>query len=256
MTITIEQIKNLRDKTGVSTTQVKKALEEAGGDEEKAIELLRKKGAAKAAAREGVAGEGVVAIAVSPDNTKAAIIKLNSETDFVAKNQDFVDGAQAIAQKFLEGGLDADVSAELEDLATKMAEKIELNDKEIVEGAVVGAYVHSNNKIGAVTVMTGGNIDTGKDVSMHISASQPRNLSPEEVDQALVDKEIEIWTEQLKAEGKPENIMEKIMEGKIKKFREENALISQPFVKSPDMTVGQLVANEGAEITKFVCYAI
>jgi len=252
MAVTIDQIKSLRDKTGVSTTQCKKALDEANGDESIAIDILRKKGAAKAAAREGVAGEGVVSFAISADGKSGVVVKIASETDFVAKNQDFVDGAKAIAEKFLSDGESADVAEMIDDLRTKMAEKIELGEVKFITGEILGAYIHSNNKLGAVVALNTGETGLAKNIAMHVTASQPRNLSPDEVDQTLVDKEVEIWKEQLAAEGKPENIMDKILEGKIRKYRGENALISQSFVMDPSQTVEAFAKAAGSEVTGFV----
>jgi len=256
MAVTIEQIKSLRDKTGVSTTQCKKALDAADGDEQKAIDILRKKGAAKAAAREGVAGEGVIAFALSEDGKKAVLVKIASETDFVAKNQDFVDGAKAIAEKFLAEGKDADTSEMIDDLRTKMAEKIEQGAVEFLDGEIIGAYIHSNNKLGALVALNAGEQGLAKNIAMHVTASQPSNLSPDDVDQALVDKEVEIWKEQLAAEGKPENIMDKILEGKIRKYRGENALISQAFVMEPSKTVADFAKENGSEVTGFSFLAV
>jgi len=259
MAISIEQIKSLRDKTGVSTTQCKKALDEADGDEQKAIELLRKKGAAKAAAREGEAGEGVVAISVSDDHKVAAMVMVKSETDFVAKNKDFVAGSQSIADEIRECGEDTDCSRHIDDLATKMAEKIEMGSIEVmeVEGGIIGTYVHTNNKIGAmVQLMSTDDVDLGRDIAMHLVANKPKNVSPDDVEQSMIDSEITIWKEQLAEEGKPENIWDKILSGKEKKFREENALLTQPFVKNPESTVGQLLDSEGAEVGDFMVFEI
>ncbi len=178
---TLEQIKNLRERTGAGIVDVKKALEEAGGDESKAIDILRKRGKEKALKKsDRTAAEGAIASYIHSNAKVGAIVKLLCETDFVARNEEF----RALAQ----------------------------------------------------------------DIAMHITASNPKYVRPEDVPQALVDKEKEIWIEQLKGEGKPEAIMEKILEGKEKKFREEISLLAQPFVKNPDQTVGELIAEKIGKI--------
>jgi len=240
--VTLEQIKKLRDDTGVSTMACKKALEEANGDQEKAIEILRKKGEAKAASRsERSTAQGVVA--VSEGQGKVAMITLACETDFVAKNEDFINEAKKLADKVLSEGEEADLSGVIGDLTIKLGEKIELKNKEICEGRNIGTYIHSNNKIGTAVVLSGGETEVARDIAMHIAAMNPGYISPDEVPVALVEKEKEIWTAQLKQEGKPENIWANIMQGKERKFREENALLKQAFVKNPEETIEKLLGD-------------
>ena len=242
--VTLEQIKELREETGVSTMACKKALEETDGDKEKAIELLRKKGEAKAADRaDRTTGEGVIAIA--DGEGKSAIIKLGCETDFVAKNEDFINSAKGIAESVLNEGEGFDADTIASELTLKLGEKIEAGEKKLVEGTVVGSYVHSNNKIGVIVTLSGGDQETARDIAMHAAAMNPTYLNPEDVPQEAVDKEKEIWKEELK--GKPEEIMGNIMAGKEKKFREENALTKQPFVKDPDKTVEQYAGENKVE---------
>lgn len=244
MTITLEQIKSLREKTGVSTMACKKALEEAGGDEQAAIELLRKKGEAKAAERsDRSTSNGVVAVAES--GNKAAIVALGCETDFVAKNEDFIKAAQDIAQKLLQEGEDADLTQEISALTIQLGEKIEVKDKKVVEGDHIGFYVHSNNKIGALIKLSGDGdgAEVGKEIAMHIAAMNPANVSPDDVAEEIVAKEKEIWAEQLAQEGKPAEIIDKIMMGKEKKFREESALLTQAFVKNPEQLIKDLLGG-------------
>ncbi len=248
MTVTLDQIKALRELTGVSTMSCKKALEEAEGDEKLAIEILRKKGESKAAERTDRETKfGVVVI--ENGEGKAAILSLGCETDFVAKNEDFIKSAQGLAAKLLKEGENADFSSEISDLNIKMGEKIEIKDKKIVEGKNLGKYIHSNNKIAVLVSMNGGDEETSKDIAMHIAAMNPKVLSAKEISEDSVTKEKEIWAEQLKNEGKPENMIEKIMMGKEKKFREENALLTQPFVKDPSKTIESLL--NGAQIDGF-----
>lgn len=240
--VTLEQIKKLRDDTGVSTMACKKALEEANGDQEKAIEILRKKGEAKAASRsERSTAQGVVA--VSEGQGKVAMITLACETDFVAKNEDFINEAKKLADKVLSEGEEADLSGVIGDLTIKLGEKIELKNKKIFEGKNIGTYIHSNNKIGTAVVLSGGETEVARDIAMHIAAMNPEYISPDEVPVALVEKEKEIWTAQLKQEGKPENIWPNIMQGKERKFREENALLKQAFVKNPEETIEKLLGD-------------
>lgn len=242
MTVTLEQIKSLRDSSGVSTMACKKALEEANGDEKEAFELLRKKGEAKAAERmDRTTKNGVVAI--DAEEGKAAIVSMGCETDFVAKNADFIKAAQAIAAKLLKEGENADIANQISDLNIKMGEKVEIKDKKVVTGKNLGKYVHSNNKVAVVLSLNGGDADTARDIAMHIAAMNPKVISPEDVAQELIEKEKEIWTEQLKNEGKPENIIEKIMIGKEKKFREENSLLTQAFVKDAEKTIAMLLGD-------------
>ncbi len=243
MAVSLEQLKQLRERTGVSMTACKNALEEAGGDEEKAIEILRKKGETKAAERaDRATANGVVAV-VEKDN-KAAMVVLACETDFVSKNADFVKKAEELAERLLTEGEDADLSKDIADMNIQLGEKIEVKERKVVTGKKLGRYVHMNNRIGVVISTSGGDDELVRDIAMHIAAMKPMNLSPDEISAALVAKEKEIWREQLKNEGKPEQIWEKIMEGKEKKFREEFALLTQPFVKNPEQLIKDLLGSE------------
>jgi elongation factor Ts len=255
MTISLDQIKALRDATGVSITACKKALVEAEGNHDKAIEFLRKRGEAKAQERaDRVTGEG--AIAYASGNGKLAIIALTCETDFVAISPEYIASAQEIADKVLAEGTAVDFSNFVTDLSTKMGEKVELREPVLLEGDVTGAYVHSNNKIGAAVLLTGGNEEVARDISMHITAADPKYLSPSEVSKEMLDKEFVIWNDELKNSNKPEQIWTKILDGKEKKFREENALLTQSFVKNPEMKIEEFVKSENAEIVKYVSVRI
>jgi len=248
MNITLDQIKSLRERTGISTTACKKALEEANGNEDLAIELLRKKGAAKAAERSDRAtAQGVVAL--SGTGSKVAMLALGCETDFVSKNEGFVAQTQALADRLLAEGEGADFSGELNDLNIQMGEKVEIVDKKVVEAPVIGTYIHSNRRIGVLIALDGGSQEVAQDIAMHIAALKPLNVSPDEVSQELLDKEKTIWAEQLAAEGKPAEIVEKIMLGKEKKFREESALLTQAFVKNPEQQIQDLLG--GSKIQAF-----
>lgn len=255
MAVTIDQIKNLREATGVSMTSCKKALEEANGDFDKAVEVLRKSGEAKASARaDRPTKEGVVAIKV--DGKKVAMVQVGCETDFVSGGADFVKLVDGLVEKLFKGEIkaeDKDIQ-EIKDAGQKTGENVQLMNAVIVEGkGAIGTYLHSNKKIGVIVDMEGGNDELMKDICMHVAATAPQVISPDEVSDELVKKEKEIWADQLKKEGKPEAIVEKIMMGKEKKFREENALIKQPFIKDNDKTVESLLGD--AKVLKFVRFA-
>ncbi|MFA5855208.1 MAG: translation elongation factor Ts [Candidatus Gracilibacteria bacterium] len=251
MSISIDQIKSLRERTGVSMSSCKSALEQTNGDEEKAIDILRKKGESKAAERaDRNAVNGVIAIAQK--DGKAAMVSLACETDFVAKSPDFIAKAQEMANRLLAEGETADFSKEISDLLISLGEKIEVKEKKLVSGTKLGTYVHMNNKIGVIVVLSGGSDELCKDIAMHTAAMSPKNLSPEEISADLVAKEREIWAEQLKNEGKPAEIVGKIMDGKEKKFREEFALLTQAFVKDPSKIVKDLLGDTKIEgFTRF-----
>jgi elongation factor Ts len=256
MTVSAQEVMALRQRTGASMMACKKALVESSGDEEKAIDILMKKGEAKAAEKsDRTANEGVVAIAAGKG--KAAVVKVNSETDFVARNEEFIGFAQDVAQIALDKGADAakaDGEEKLKALFTKLGENMSLAAVDVIEGAVVGSYTHTNNKIGVVTVLEGGTEEQAKDVSMHAAAMNPAVVSPEEVTQESVDRQKAIWTDQLKEEGKPAEIIDKIMMGKEKKFREEHALLTQPFVKDSEKTIAQYLGD--AKVVQFVRIAV
>lgn len=257
MSVSIEQIKELRDATGVSMMACKTALEEAGGDFEAAIDVLRKKGEAKAvdrASRE--TGQGAVFIA--SEGGKSAMIKLACETDFVARGDDFVELGALLLSKVMSGELTSPETEipEIKDAGLKFGENLQVSGVVVYDSGVSGGYIHSNKKIGVLVNLDGGNEELAKDISMHVAATAPDFLSPEEVSEELVTREKSVWIDQLKAEGKPEEIMEKIMMGKEKKYREENALLKQAFVKNPDVTIEQLLADSGAKINGFTRFSI
>jgi len=257
MAVSIDQIKELREATGISMMDCKKALEEVDGDYDKAVDVLRKKGAVKAKDRaERTTANGVVVI--KSENGKSAMVELQCETDFVAKGDDFIGVAEILADKLLKGEIkpeDRDIP-EVKDAVLKLGENIKIGSMKVVEGKTLGDYVHSNKKIGVVVSLSGGSSELARDIAMHVAATNPDVVSPDEVSQELVDKEKEIWTDQLKEEGKPEEIIGKIMMGKEKKFREENALIKQPFVKDPDKTIENLLSEASAVVEEFERFAI
>lgn len=255
MSITAAQVNELRKRTGISMMQCKKALEEAGGDEEKAIEILRKKGAAKAVEKsDRETAEGI--IVAKTEGNKAAIVKLSCETDFVAKNEEFMAVAEKAAKMALESGVEAarqDAEPILKELFTKLGENMSI-EVDMIEGEGVAEYVHTNGRVGAIVNLASTDGEKARDVAMHITAMNPVVITPEELPEDVVIKEREVWAEQLKNEGKPEEMIDKIMMGKEKKFREEAALIKQSFVKDGEKTIEQYL--EGNSITSFVRKAV
>ncbi|MFA7681759.1 MAG: translation elongation factor Ts [Candidatus Peribacteraceae bacterium] len=254
--ISASQVAALRARTGVSILQCKEALTQAGGDEEKAIEFLRKSGAAQAvkkSAREQKEG----AIFLARTDGKASMLELNCETDFVARNQEFQEFGQGLADLLLAKGdkaLTAHAQEVMPATVQKLGENISLGTTHTVEGAVLGCYVHGNRKIGVIIALEGGDEEKAKDAAMHAAAMAPLYRTPDEVPPEAVEKEKEIWREQLKKESKPEAIWDKIMMGKEKKFREENALVTQPFAKDPSMTVQQYLGD--AQVSQYIRMAV
>ncbi len=252
MSVTPAQIKELRQRTGVGLMACRKALEESSGDMEQAIELLRKRGEAKATSKAyRDTGEGRVSIHDS------AIVKLRCETDFVARNEQFIAFVDELAQKCNSEGVDTTkqhFESVKADKIQSIGENIVLDGIEKLEGNIIGGYVHSNGKLGALVVLEGGTGDQAKDVAMHAVAMDPLVANPEDVDQDLIKKEKAIYRDQLAQEGKPEQIMDKIIEGKVKKFCADKALTSQPFVKDPSQTVADYLGT--AKVVQFVRYSI
>ncbi len=254
--ITAAAVQSLRARTGVPMLACKEALEEAGGDEEKAIEILRKRGiaqAAKKASRDQA--EGLVFMVEKPG--KVALLVLKCETDFVARADTFKKVGQELAQALFDQGEAAAKALAEEKIPAavqELGENISLGDTHVIEAPTLGTYLHSNSKIAVVVGMEGGTVEGARDAAMHATAMNPLYISPDQVTEADLAKEREIWREQLVKEGKPEAMLEKIMGGKEKKFREESALLTQPFVKDPSKTVGQYLGD--AKVKTYVRLAI
>jgi elongation factor Ts len=269
MAVSAALVKELRERTGLGMMECKKALEEAGGDIELAIDNLRKSGQAKAAKKAGrTAAEGVVLARVSADGKTGILLEVNSETDFVARDDNFRQFAEQVAEVVLNtrttdmaalAGLAMPSGASVEEsrsaLVQKIGENIQVRRAVVLEGDVVGAYVHSG-KIGILTSLKGGTVDLAKDVAMHVAASNPLVVNPSEVDAAVLDKEREIYTAQAAESGKPAEIVAKMVEGRISKFLKEVSLVDQPFVKDPDVTVGALVKKAGAQVVAFLRFDV
>lgn len=251
MSISASQVSKLRARTGVSMMACKKALEEANGDEEKAIDVLRKKGEAKAATKAGrETKEGIIVTKI--DGNKAVIVSQYCETDFVSRNKEFVAIANNAAEDALKEGIDLAKEKSdkaIKDLFTKLGENMSI-EIDLLEGEGLAEYVHTNGKFGTIVNLKSPDAEKARDIAMHITAMNPVVINPEDLPEDVVIKERSIWTEQLKAEGKPEEIIGRIMEGKEKKFREESALIKQSFVKDNEKTIEQYL--EGNTVTKFI----
>ncbi|SMC51100.1 translation elongation factor Ts [Moheibacter sediminis] len=269
---TAAEVSKLRTATGAGMMDSKKALEEAEGDFEKAIEILRKKGqkvAANRADREST--EGAVIAKVNADNTQGVIVSLNCETDFVGKNEDFI----ALAHKFAdmafdyadkESFLNADfggitVAEKLTEQTGVIGEKIEIGTFQKIEGAFVNSYIHAGNKIGAVVALSAkvdGAEEGAREVAMQVAAMNPVALNENEVSADIVEKELEIAKDVLRQEGKAENMIENIAKGKLQKFFKENTLVHQPFIKEAKLTVAEHLKSISPEleVVGFIRYGI
>jgi len=270
MAITAALVKELRDRTGAGMMECKKFLTETDGDIEVAIETMRKAGMAKADKKAGrVAAEGLATIKTSDDDKNAIILEVNSETDFVTKGDDFKDFVSSIADCVLKNK-PADIEALLslplasgtsvedtrKELIAKIGENMSVRRFEIIADAdVVGTYQHGE-RIAVMVELEGGDAALGKDIAMHIAASKPVCVAEADVDVAILDKEREIFSAQAAESGKPDNIIEKMVEGRIKKFLKEVTLLGQPFVKDPDQTIEQLLKSKNASVKRFVRFEV
>lgn len=258
--ISAAMVKELRERTGLGMMECKKALVEVDGDVDAAIEELRKSSGLKAAKKAGrTAAEGVSLVKVSDDNTCAYVLEVNSETDFVARDDNFLSFArEALDVAFEKGETDVarlmagELESKREALVQKIGENISVRRIVKIEGAVVGGYVHSTNKIAAVVALTAGDAETARDVAMHVAAVNPRVGKTEEMPSEEVEKEKDIIRAQPDMAGKPAEIVEKMMTGRVNKFLKENSLVEQPFVKNQEQTVGALIKSVGAELVGFV----
>jgi elongation factor Ts len=261
MAITAALVKELRERTGAGMMDCKKALQESNGDIEQAIDDMRKSGMAKAAKKAGrIAAEGLVSIA--QDGNKACVVEINSETDFVAKGDEFIAFCDKAANTALaNGSVDAQslgaVSVDgetlddsLKNLIAKLGENMSLRRVVQIEGDTLGIYKHGS-RIGVIVALEGGNEELAKDIAMHIAASRPVCISSDEVPADLLAREREIFIEQAKASGKPDNIIEKMVEGRMQKYLAEVTLLGQAFVKDPDQSVEKLLKTAGAKVTAF-----
>jgi elongation factor Ts len=277
MSISAKDVKRLRDMTGVGMMDCKKALKEADGDFDKAVEVLRKKGqkvAAKRADRE--AEEGLVITTLAEDNSVAAIVEVNCETDFVARNDDFQTFAQHLADRVLaerpadldalmalpfEIGGEKTVEAEVLEMTGRIGEKIEVRRFQIVEAPAEGqvvSYTHPGSRLGVVVVASGeGDVeDAGRDVAMQVAALNPIATHRDEVPEEVLEKERDIAREAAKNEGKPEHILDRIVSGKVERFLEDHVLVEQKYVKDSSKSVQEMLDDADVEVHTFVRFAL
>lgn len=271
--ISASDVNKLRQQTGAGMMDCKKALTETNGDFEAAIDFLRKKGAKVAASRQDrESNEGVVIARTSADGKRGVIIELNCETDFVAKNAEFVAFANAIANEAVQanpksieelGELEIDtelarvkIAEAIVDRTGKIGEKIGVSKYEVIEGEKVIAYIHGNYRLAVLVALSAdvaGADEAGKDVAMQIAAMNPVALDKDGVDATTIERELEIAKEQIRAEGKPEDMVEKIAAGKLNKFYKDSTLLNQEFVKDPSKNVAQFLSTieKGLTVTAF-----
>lgn len=267
--ITAAMVKELRERTGLGMMDCKKALVEANGDMEKAIEDLRKASGIKAAKKAGrIAAEGVVRARISEDGNYGVIVEINSETDFVARDDNFL----AFADKVLEQAFNTReqdiarlMTAELENareaLVQKIGENINVRRVDVLEFAdsnkgIVDLYVHNNDRIAVLVALQGGDSSLARDIAMHVAAASPVVVRAEDVSKELLAKESEIYSAQARESGKPEEIIEKMIQGRLRKFVAEITLLEQAFVKDPEVSVAALLKKAGADVVSFVRYEV
>jgi elongation factor Ts len=267
MVIAATLVKELRELTGAGMMECKKALELTNGNIPEAIAEMRKAGAIKAAKKEGrIAAEGIVYAHATLDNQRAVLIEVNSETDFVARGDDFSRFVKAVASvaltqqmvdvaKLSECAITADSNETIEharqQLVSKLGEKISIRRVRLFNTqGILGIYLHGT-RIGVVVDITGDNLELAKDLAMHIAASQPLAIGDSDIPSDVLDKEREIYRAQAETSGKPADIIDKMVEGRIKKYLQEVSLLGQPFVKDPNMIVGDLMKKAGATVNQF-----
>ena len=268
MEISAKLVKDLRDRTGAGMMECKKALVESNGDIEIAIENMRKAGQAKADKKSSrIAAEGVIKINISGDKKFATLLEVNSETDFVAKDENFVKFCNEISELSVRENIanlkelhlasygETNVEDARLQLISKVGENVQIRRYEKLSSSNFGYYLHGT-KIGVLVSLEYENENLAKDIAMHIAAMKPLAVSQEGINKELVEKEEEIFLAQAKESGKPENIVNKMVEGKVKKFYEENTLLSQKFVKNSDISIKELLSNEKNSVLLFKRYEV
>ena len=259
MEIKASQVKELRELSGVGMMECKKALVEVGGDIEKALDLLRSNSALKAEKKSArVAADGVITVHVSENY--ATMVEINSETDFAAKDDSFIGFTKNIKERLIDRkyldveDLKKDVEEDRQKLVQSIGENIQvrrLATQEFDSSKKVGTYLHSDNKLAAMVLLKEENDELGRDIAMHISASAPLSINADGVDKKILEREINIFESQARESGKDENIMQKMVEGKIKRFLKEVTLLSQDFIKDPDTSISKLLENSDNEVISF-----
>lgn len=262
--ISASMVKELRERTALGMLECKKALTETGGDIELAIENLRKSSGMKAAKKAGrTAADGVVTVKVADDGSYGILVEVNTETDFAARDDSYlafvntvVEAAFAAKQTDVAALMAGELEEARQALVQKIGENIGVRRIELVEGAVVGSYVHSNSRIAVLVALSAGDTGVAKDVAMHVAAVNPRVIKGDDMPEDVLAKEKEIILAQPDMASKPAEIAEKMVGGRIKKFLAENSLVDQAFVKNPELKVGQLVKDAGAEVVSFVRFEV
>jgi len=268
MSVSASMVKELRERTGAGMMECKKALVETGGDLDQAVEHLRKSGQAKADKKSGrVAADGKVVIAM--DGNRAVIVEINSETDFVARDNNFTGFADSVAEVALSGNIDnvnelnaatlpdgRTVESARTELVSKVGENISIRRLMHIESSgALGTYTHGA-RIASAVALQGGDADLARDLAMHVAASNPVCVDENQVPADALERERRIFSEQAAESGKPPEIVEKMVAGRVAKFLKEVTLLGQPFVKDPDITVGKLLKSAGATVTAFVRYEV
>ncbi|MBY0544599.1 MAG: translation elongation factor Ts [Gammaproteobacteria bacterium] len=270
--ITAALVAELRALTDAPMMDCKRALTETGGDIEKAIEAMRKSGAAKAAKRQGnTTAEGIIAIETDAANHTAAMAEINSETDFVARAEDFQQFAQQVAKRALEtkvtdvaalsnlpyeAGHSESIEIKRQHLIAKIGENITIRRVGLIHTDHIAASYSHGSRIGVLVELQGGSVELGKDMAMQIAASRPEVVSPEQVSAELIAKERDIFIAQAAESGKPRDIIDKMVNGRITKFLDEVSLVGQPFVKDPDMKVGAVLKKANAQVVQFIRFEV
>ena len=266
MAITASMVKELRERTGLGMMDCKRALEETDGDLEKAIEELRKKSALKAAKKAGrTTADGLLGLKVASDGTVAALVEVNIETDFAAKNEKFIafvqktveqlfDSSDGNLDTILAGGLDA----ERETLVQEIGENISIRRgvRLTSDNGGISSYLHGDNRKASLVVLSGRDNELGRDLAMHVTAINPLVVRSEDVPEDVLAKEREIYTTQANDSGKPADIVEKMVEGRVRKYLAEVSLVDQPFVKDPNQKVGGLAKAAGVDIEQFIRFEV
>ncbi|GAB6068570.1 translation elongation factor Ts [Methylothermus subterraneus] len=270
--ITAALVKELRERTGSGMMECKKALAEAGGDLEAAVEILRKAGLAKAdKKRDRTAAEGRIAIQISQDGKQAVMLEVNSETDFVAKNEDFLKFVDRVSARALQSGaatveellavpLDQEgptIEEARRELVAKLGENINVRRlaRLETETATLASYLHGS-RIGVLVEVQGGGAELARDIAMHIAACKPLWIRAQDAPPEVLAKEREIFLAQAEASGKPQNVIDKMVEGRVRKYLQEVTLLEQPFIKDPERSVAELLKEAGAEVIRFVRFEV
>ena len=255
------KIKEVRSRTGVGFGDCKKALEDAGDDIDKAIEIIRKQSAVKAAKKaDRTAAEGLLAMHVSENGDSGAMVEVNSETDFAARNERFIDFANEAVKWVVKHG-----DSEMEGLEEARAQLVQIIGENVSvrravrfvsEGGAVGSYLHANDKLGALVEIRGGDAVLGKEIAMHVTAMNPMVLAADQMPEQVLRTERGIYEAQALESGKPESIVQKMVDGRVRKFLAESSLLDQPFVRDPDTKVGDLLEQAGAQCLRFIRFEV